>query len=472
MLDKLKKKYEQSPTFVKKLYSKIPFSVRMRAQYRNTLNFLHESERWPKERLQEYQYLQLKKLLEHAYNNVPYYNRIFNERGLKPQDIKSAQDMEKLPLLDKQIIKKNFNDLIARNIPKTGMFLDTTGGTTGEPLQFYINNSAYRIEWAFMMNQWGRVKYRPGDKRVTFRGREVKKSNALWEENPIYNEVRFSIYDMTNENLWKYIQKIKEINPKYILGYPSVVCLLAQFILDNNIEDFPNINAVLASSEGIYPFQIEFMEKAFKCRIYSWYGHTEKAVLAGACEVNDKYHILPQYGVTEIVDSAGQIVKNGEIVGTSFLNYAMPFIRYKTGDMAILKSGSCPCGRNYELIDQILGRTQEFVVTKNGRLISITGMVFGLHIDEYKHIKRFQLFQDKEGEVIVKIAKGKDFRQEHGEAIIKKYESVAKGGIKIDLVYVNEDELSIRGKYKYLVQNLDIEKYLKSLANQKSQLIE
>lgn len=122
---------------LKCIYGAIPTRFRYGRVFWDTYNFLQESQWWSRKKLEEYQMQQLEKLLRHAYKNVPYYRRVFDERGLKPKDIQDCDELKKLPYLTKAIIQENLSDLIARDYPKSRLEYVTTGGSTGSPLGFY-----------------------------------------------------------------------------------------------------------------------------------------------------------------------------------------------------------------------------------------------------------------------------------------------------------------------------------------------
>lgn len=213
----------------------IPLSIRYGKVFRDTYRFLQESQWWSREKLEEYQMQQLQTLLTHSYNNVPYYRKVFNERGLKPKNIQSLDDIRKLPYLTKQTVQKNLSDLVARNFPKSKLHYMTTGGSTGIPLGFYWEKGVTDPkEWALVWRQWNWAGYKFGEKRITLRGNVInrfkKGKRQWWEYNPIDNALILSSYDMTDENLPKYIEKINKFKPVAIQGYPSSLSILANFL--------------------------------------------------------------------------------------------------------------------------------------------------------------------------------------------------------------------------------------------------
>ena len=443
---------------LKYIYSSIPLRFRYSKVFWDTYNFLQESHWWSREKLENYQMQQLSKLLHHAYENVPYYRRIFDERGLKPEDIQNSDDLRKLPYLTKEIIRKNFNELIAKNIPKSELELERTSGSTVSPLSFYHEKRRTNsLEYAFIWAMWNLIGYRFNDKRVNLGLELVGKSESWWEYNPIEKSLTLSPLHMTDENLYSFVKKIEQFEPNAIKAIPSTIIVLADFMQRHNISSFPSVQVILLGSEMFYPWQRKIIKKVFNSQVCSWYGQTEKVVLAGECGETNEYHIFPEYGVTELIGQNGEKIKQdgkrGDIVGTGFSNYAMPFIRYRTGDLAILSDRNCSCGRNYPLLKRIEGREQEFIVSKNGHLVPITALPYSSFI---LNVKQFQLYQEKRGEITLKVVKMPTYTETDSQRIFKRLREDLCD-IKISIEFVNHIPKTERGKYMYMIQELPIE---------------
>lgn len=447
---------------LKYAYSAIPTPIRYGKVFRDTYAFLQESQWWSREQLEEYQLQQLSKLLQHAYENVPYYRRVFDERGLKPKDIRDFTDLQQLPYLTKEIIQNNLLDLVARNYPKSKLQYTTTGGSTGIPLGFYREKGVSDAkEWAFMLSQWNRVGFKNDDRCVVLSGAFVQPASngEFWEYDSINKWLTLSSYHMTDENLREYVEKIREFEPKFIRAYPSAITILARFMKEHLIEPFSSVNAILCGSENLYSWQRELLEEVFQCRVYSWYGHAEQAVLAGECEYSTYYHIFSEYGIVELIGRDGKSVTQedelGEVVATGLLNFACPLIRYRTMDLATLSNTRCECGRNYPLLKKVEGRLQELIITGTGRLISMTAI--NMHSDVFDNVKQFQFYQEKKGEVIFNIVK-KDTYTERDTKYIRS-ELYKKLGEDVNLIirFVDDISRTPSGKYRFLIQKLPIE---------------
>jgi len=444
--------------FSKKIYWKNPIFIKW-------YNFLRESQWWSRRKLEEYQMRELKKLLKHAYKNVPYYSRIFDERGLKPKDIQDFDDLKKLPYLTKDDVQRNLKDLVARNIPREKIKYVATGGTSGNSLRLYIEKRTYLIRMAFAWREWDWMGCKFGDKCVVLRGNLAQRKQsdefAWWKYNRENNYLVLSTYDMTEENLSKYVEKIKEFKPKIIQAYPSAIDILARFIKENNLEinTKGNIKAISTSAENLYPAQRKLVEEVFQCPIFDKYGNCEQVTILGECEKHKGYHDFMEHSYTEVLNREGKTVtkegKIGEIVSTGFTNYAMPFIRYRTGDLVKYTTHDCSCGRKLPLIKSIEGRLQEVIITKNGNLISMVTLI-NMRPDVFDNIKRFQFYQDTLGKVIFKVVRKDTYTNKETRYVLQELQKKMKRQVEIEIKFVNKILLTDKGKYKFLVQKLPI----------------
>jgi len=470
----IKKVYNSSPVFLqnigRRIYTNFKKPIWKEPEFLKWYNFLQESQWWSKEQLEEYQMRELEKLLNHAYENVPYYRRVFDERGLKPKDIQDFDDLRKLPYLTKDDVRKNLKDLIARNIPKEEIEYVTTGGTSGKPLGFYIEKKTNIIRMAFEWREWNWMGYNFGDRCVVLRGNVIKRKEndkpTWWEYDKNNNYLILSTYDMTEENLSKYVKKIEEFKPKVIRAYPSAIDILARFIKENGliVNTKGNIKAISTSSENLYPAQKELIEEVFNCPVFDKYGNCEQVTILGECEKHEGYHNYMEYSYTEILDKENKPVTKegeiGEIISTAFTNYTVPFIRYKTEDLVEYSTHICSCDRQFPLIKRIYGRLQELIVTKDGRLVTLTAFLFARHLDWFSQVKQLQFVQKEKGQLLLKIVK-KDKSCLNTKKIVDDLMEPVQGQVNIDVTFVDKIPLTNRGKYKFLIQKLPIESLVK-----------
>ena len=233
-------------------------------------------------------------------------------------------------------------------------------------------------------------------------------------------------------------------------------------MLRHNLTDkMPDIKAALLGSEGAMPGQRERIELAFRTRAYSWYGHSERVVLAGECEKNSTYHHFPDYGILEIIDDHGNSCDmdgmRGEIVGTGLYNRCMPLIRYRTGDYATRLKSGCPCGRFWDRFTDVEGhRKQDSVIGKNGTRISMAAL--NMHGPLFERIRRFQYYQDTAGICVLKVMSAPGFAERDRVAIETAYKDKVGEEVDFKIQVVDDIPLTGRGKLKMLDSRIDTQK--------------
>jgi len=436
-------------------FLKVFFGDLQNEQYCEWIKFLRESEDWNKEQIQEYQFRELKRIVRYAYENTNGYRRLYNECGITPDSLKTIEDFRKLPFLTKEAIRDNLEDF---SVDIKGRQYVTTAGTTGVPFGFYVDQIASIKEKASKGYQYYRIGWKEGDRQMVLRGLVVPSPNHVEKH---INELRCSSYYLTPEWMEYYRERAFEFKPDWILCYPSSAYIFAKFLKETG-KPFPPIKGVLCASENLYDYQKQLLFEVFKTRVFSHYGQTEKTVLAGFCEYEDTYHVLPQYGYAELIDKNGEPVtepdKIGEIVGTSFILHATPLIRYRTGDLAVLKGWKCPsCGRPYQVWEKIEGRLQEFFVTSADRYIPVTAAVSAMHDDIFDHIERFQFYQEKKGHVIFRFIP-KDSCNKKVVKDMKRRLLIRFGeDVELQMEPVEEIPLTSHGKHRLLIQKMEIE---------------
>ena len=327
--------------------------------------FLAQSQWYDEERLLEYQCQRLRHLLKHCYENVPYYTEIFDKNRLKPDDIKTIEDLKLLPILTKECVRNNFNKLMAKKVKKFDPIVSHTSGSTGTALEFYLDRDTNILEFATIWRFWNWTGYRFGDKFADLRGRVIQ-GKKPWMIDYRLRSLNLSSFRLTRDVVKDYATQLRKFKPKIIRGYPSSISLFAKWLQEDGIDDIQPV-AVVTSAETLLAPQRQDIEEVFNCKVYDWYGIMERVAAIGQCEYGN-YHINSEYGIVEILDENGNPVQNGErgeIIATSLHNHAMPFIRYRTNDLAVADDDGkkCECGRGLPLVKSIFGRVEDFVVT-------------------------------------------------------------------------------------------------------------
>jgi len=440
-------------------YSLVPLRLRMGHKYWEIKSFLEEAQWWNKEAIERWQLRKLREIVRYAYENVPAYYFLYKEAGVRPDDIQDLSNIKLLPFVTKELIRDNLEDFTSRSIPRWKLRYITTGGSTGIPLGFYHTEINGFMENAFMHMGWERVGWKLGDSSAVLRGTFVGSKENFWKYDSCGRELLLSSYYLTEETYERYVEKILEYKPLHLQAYPSSATILSDLIISNDDVGRVNFQIVLLGSENIYDWQKERVSQAFPgARLFGWYGHSEQVVLASMCEYSDQYHIWPFYGFTEILDEDGNEVGEGEVgelVGTSFWNYATPFLRYRTMDTARKGKFGCDrCGRQFQLLVDIEGRVQDILITKTERYIPVPST--SIHSDIFDNVKQFQFYQDTPGRVVFKVVRKDGYTDEDTEKIYRGLKRKLGEDMELEIAFVDEIPKTPRGKYRFLDQRLEL----------------
>lgn len=411
------------------------------------LKNLEKSQYFSTLQLEQLQNKKLQKIVRHCYKNVPYYRNLFDNLNLKPEDIKTKKDLEKLPFLDKYIIKENYDKLIAKNKSKFFCNIGQTSGTTGTPLELYRDYYSINFENAIVNRFYSNVIDLKSTRKVTLRGQLVvpveKQTPPFWEYDRADNDLIMSSYHLSNKTAKIFVQKIKEFNPQVIYAYPSAVYLLAQHF--DILKESLDLKAIFTSSEKLEQNQREFIERVFNCNIYDWYGQAERVVAIGQCE-KGKYHIIEDYSIVETIPS-----ENGlELVGTNLDNYIMPLLRYKTGDYVKLGLDECSCDKKFRTISEIQGREATYILTKDGpQYVAFNHIPRGV-----ENLIEMQIVQEKIGELLLNITTNSEFSEKAEQKLIKNVIEHTSDDMKVRINRTNGIPRSSNGKFQAVINKL------------------
>ena len=397
----------------------------------------------------------IESILTYAMDNCPYYTELFKVNNINP---KLKDDFSRIPFLDKAIIANNYKSIQSGEIIKTTNYIMNTGGTTGEPLTFPVSSHFDHEHQEFIFNIMG---YNSGDRIISFDGTKISEKNVtkgiFWKKDGYsslpYGNLCFSTLHLFNNTSPVYIEKLNRVKPKYIRGYPTALNSLAVYMLDNNIRFNFQLKAVLLTAESIIENQIYNIRKAFECKVHLEYGHSEVSVFAYTVDDTYQYFCSPYYGFTEVIGSndlhvnVGEI---GEIVVTGFYNRSLPFIRYRTGDIAVYNGNESGIVR----LNKIYGRNQDFLYDSAGERIFLVGLIHGGHHGFFDNIKKWQIIQNKTGCIEILIIKGKYFSLQDELDIKDLFFNNYK--IRSIIKYVDKIDYTMRGKNRLVVQNVDI----------------
>ncbi len=412
------------------------------------LRWLNKTQWLNSNELEEIQNKKLRALVKHAYENVPYYHRIFRDLNLKPDDIKSKEDLQKIPVLTKEIIRKNFSDLIAVNTPRSRFIETQSSGSTGEPLRFFVDKKAYSHGWAQTFRCWSWAGFSIGDPYVKI-GAKPRTTFLKKLQDRLMNCLYVPREDIFNAcDYW--INRIKNKHPKIVRGFPSYIYFLAKVVNDTSVEINPN--AVMTTGEMLIPQHRDTIENAFNCKVFDCYGG-EATPIAFECELHESYHICDEIVIVEVV-KGNETADVGEIVITNLDNYVMPFIRYRIQDLGRMGDGVCSCGRGLSLLDSIEGRTGSVVLTPSGKVLF--PLFFTDLFRDLDGVDQFQIIQNKIDKIKIKIVKNEKFTYDELRYIVSKLRSV-DSELEVIVEFVDGIHPLNSGKIAIIVSRFSIE---------------
>jgi phenylacetate-CoA ligase len=407
------------------------------------------------EELLEEQERQLRQMVNFAYHNVPYYHKLFNRLELKPGDIRTVRDLEKLPFLNKEIINKNPEDFKPLHLKRIKYTTAATGGTTGTPLQYRLSGFDRFLGGALLYRGWGYGGYQLGDRMVFLAGSSLDVNTRSFLVTRAHEVARnlkkLSSFDMGDSEMRHYAGIISSYKPKFIRGYASSLYFFANWLDKNDVKIF-SPQGIFSTSEKLYPAMKEKISSVFGCPVFDTYGLADGGVTAFECEEHAGLHIDTERSVLEIVDSNGEQMGKGDgrIVATSLYNYAMPFLRYDTGDDGNITDEPCACGRGYKILKEVNGRTVDVLVTPEGK--SIHGWFFLYIFWEQQGIEEYQVIQETLDRILIKIVPDEHFDERQLDRIRRVVRSRSPGW-NLEFRIVDRIERTGSGKYKFIKNN-------------------
>jgi len=427
---------------------------------RKTIERLYElrkSQHWSLEKIQESQLKKLNILLSQAINNSDYYKEKLKHISLP---LKSLNDLNKIPILTKDDIRSNVEEIKCKNIPDKRFFAARTGGSTGVPMIYFWDTQGMDANRAsvYRSAEWANTKL--GERTIQMSGSHFDYTQAQNLKNKIVYFLQrfrdFNIAYLTEERLEKYYQELLQYKPTSIWGYAGGINAFAEYI-DKKHPDtkFPFIKAIMTSSETLRPEQREIINKVFgENKVYDQYGSRE-LYIASECSEHDGYHIHADVLIAEIVDANGNSVKPGElgrVILTDLTNHAFPFIRYEIGDLGTMdEAKTCGCGMALPKLKSIQGRIADVIILKD-RLL--TAPNFTLIFSDKQGVQAYQVRQYKIDEIEVIMVPDEHYNDEFENYVRTSIESMLENQATLKITLADEIELPESGKRRYIISNI------------------
>jgi len=342
------------------LYNKKAYKKRYGSEYKKFLTQFKERENLSLEELKKIQSERYSAFLLKAVEGSSFYKKMFgNIEGFD-----NINNIKSLPIIHKEVFRKNIDDIVT--IPESEGNISKTGGTTGKSLKVVFTLDNMQERFAMLDNFRGRTGYELGKRTAWFSGkailtdRDVQK-NRFWKTDKASNVRYYSTFHMNGDFIEHYLADMKKFKPEYLVGFPSTICEIARYGANSGVE-FPKgiVKAVFPTAETVTEEVRSTIENYFHTEVYDQYASSEGAPFIFECPQRE-LHLELQSGVFEVLDDNDQDSNYGRLIVTAFTTEGTPLIRYDIGDMIELKEGTCTCGNNNPLVNQILGRIDDYV---------------------------------------------------------------------------------------------------------------
>lgn len=403
-------------------------------------------------RIREYRDGLLRDMIQHCTDKIPFYQSRFREAGVAPKDVRTTEDLKNLPILSKDDVRKNILAITSSEVSPKDRVMVHTSGSTGSGLRFASTRLALQTQWAV----WWRYRRWHGIELDTwcgyFGGRSVvpveQKGPPFWRHNYPGRQIFFSGYHMKEDNLASYISELNRARPFWLHGYPSLLSLLAAFIIESGISLNYSVRWITVGAENLLPQQARLIEHAFGVRPIQHYGMAEAVANISECELG-KLHVDEDFAAVEFLPNPDGV--SCRLVGTNLTNSATPFIRYDIQDVVTLGDEECSCGRPGRIVASIDGRSEDYVILKDGTRLGRLDHVF----KDLTNIREAQIYQEKPGQAIVKIVRAANY-SESDERLLREELGKRWGQLcDVAIEYVKELPRSTSGKLRFVISDLN-----------------
>lgn len=455
--------YERSPIFLQNamvsLYGLRLLRERLDSDFEDKLAWLAETDHWPPEQHRAFQEERLRDVVEHDYEHVPFYRRRMEERGLRPEDLRTIEDLQKLPVLRRAEVHEHFDEMLSRAARRRELVLGHTSGTTGSPLEFYWDHNVcvWNNLLEYHYRSWAGARF--GDVTATLLGNVIvplhQQKPPFWRTCKPWKRIFFSSFHLEPRHLPSYVAALRELGSVWLEAYPSTAYVLAQH-LEERGETLP-LAGVLLSSETLTRAVRERIEQRFATRAWDSYSMSERVIFSGECEEHAGQHLFPQLGIVEVLNEQDEPLppgRVGRLVATGLQNLAMPFLRYDTGDVGGYDPEPCGCGRTYPKMFPITTKAEDIVVTPEGRFISSS--VLTHPFKPMVNIEKSQIIQESLDRLVVRIVRRSTYGDRDSEILLAGLRQRLGPTIDIQLEFVEDIPRTPAGKYRWVISRVPL----------------
>jgi phenylacetate-CoA ligase len=416
------------------------------------LHALQKAQWWDRERLYSHRDQLLRSVIETSYNEVPFYRQLFDNAGVSPKDILTARDLSKIPVVTKDMLRPAYPDLTTRN---TGhkRYEQRTSGSTGKNFCVSMDSDTagwYRAAFLLSLNWAG---WNIGERHFQT-GMTLQRGWKKRLKDSLLGCYYASAYELNDQRLDFYLDILDRKKIRHLWGYPGSILYLANRAAERGWNR--PMTSIVTWGDTLTPIDRNTIESVFQKRIHDTYGCAEGMQIAAQCGSDSRYHIHALDVIVEILDDDNQPVPDGEtgnIVVTRLHPGPMPLIHYKIGDLGKLGMGQpCACGRSYDMLDSIQGRTADAIITPSGNRL-IVHFFTGI-LEHFNEIDSFQVVQEIAGSMTVKLLPSSTLGDQAISKIISVLKSKGAGDMNIEVEVVDEIPLNTTGKRHFIINTM------------------
>ena len=441
-----------------RLVSSLLFPLHERLKHHDSVRMRRQMERDQSltlEQMAAAQVARLRQFLIDVHASVPYYRDIFERAGFQPAALTAVQDLQALPFLTKAVIRANTDAL--KNVKAVGLARYNTGGSSGEPLVFYVGKQrvSHDVAAKWRATRWWGVDI--GDPEIVIWGSPIelgKQDRVKHWRDKLFRTQLLPAFEMSELKLDQFIATIRAVKPRMLFGYPSALTHIAQHARKRNVQMHGlGIKVAFVTSERLYDEQRATISTVFGCPVANGYGGRDAGFIAHECP-SGNMHVTADGIVVEIVNPEGQVQPPGvagEIVVTHMYTAEFPFIRYRTGDIGVLGSAPCSCGRGRPLLTDIQGRSTDFVVASDGTVMHGLALIYVLR--DMTGIKAFKVVQESRVLTRVLLVVEPAFQPQSVAQIVSDFQKRLGADVSIVVDIVDDIAPEASGKFRYVVSH-------------------
>lgn len=406
---------------------------------------------WSVDRIRAYRDQRLRAFIQHCARTVPFYRRRFQECGISPDDIQTLEDLQCLPILTKEEVQDHYPELISEVVSKREQIITHTSGTTGGGLRFATTLRAMQEQWAawWRYRRWHGLQ--PGTWCGYFGGRSVVSLSQtcppFWRCNYPGKQILFSAYHMSPANLGDYVNELRRRRPPWLHGYPSLLTLLAAYVLESGTDLGYEVRWITVGAENLLLQQTDLMERAFGVRPRQHCGMAEAVANVSECEYG-ALHVDEDFAAVEFIPNPDG--PGFKVIGTNFTNPATPLLRYDVQDLVTPIDAECPCGRPGRVVASIDGRYEDYIILKNGARLGRMDHVF----KDMMNIREAQIYQKRPGEITIRVVRGSHYTDVDEAALLRETRKRVGDETDIFIEYVEKLGRSRTGKLRFVISEI------------------